>query len=73
VHKNVYPVHGLKVDVKYATNMYSGSGGTEVGKMQWVLYTPGAHCTGFWKGPINGVDVLEKRKSLAPSGNQVPG
>jgi len=36
-------------------------------------FTPGTHCTGFWKGPITGLDVLEKRKYVAPSRNQVPG
>lgn len=34
----------------------------------WAAYfTPGTHCTGFWKGPVTGVDDLgRKEKNVLP-------
>jgi hypothetical protein len=42
-----------------------------------VSFTPGgtarrSKVLGGWVGPKPGLDVLEKRKSLAPAGNRTP-
>jgi len=61
VHKNVYPVHGLKTDVKYATNIYSGTGGIELGKMPWLLY-PRGPLYRILEGPHNWTECDRKEK-----------
>jgi hypothetical protein len=61
MHKNVHPVHVLKVEVKYAMNRYSGTGGTEVGKMPWLLY-PWGPLYRILEGPHNWSGCFRKEK-----------